>query len=300
MTLHQLQFGVQYSRTMAERPFEVVVDGCRLRGAAGGSGPAALLLHGGPGVPDYTGPLAAELAPLVATLRFTQRGVAPSDAQPPYSVEVHARDAVAVLDAHGVDRAWAIGHSWGGQLALHLAVEYSERLLGIVCIDPLGASGDALEEFRQNFATRMPAEAWTRAEALDLRSDDNDLSIAGRERAALESHHLIWPYYFAYPATAGPDYLIHYCVECAAATFASVQEHFERQTLIDGLPSVRLPALFVHGEDDPLPVRCSTETAGLIQDATVELIPECGHFPWLERPGAVADAVRRLLTRTQD
>jgi proline iminopeptidase len=168
-----------------ERQFEVSVEGCCLRGAAGGSGPAALLLHGGPGVPDYTAPLAAELAPFVTTLRYTQRGVDPSDAGPPYSVEVHARDAVAVLDAHGIDRAWAIGHSWGGQLTLHLAVAHPERLLGIICIDPLGASSDALEEFRQNFGTRMPAEAWARAEELDARSEDNDLSVDERERAAL-------------------------------------------------------------------------------------------------------------------
>jgi len=281
-----------------ERQFEVSVHGCRLRGAAGGSGPAGLLLHGGPGVPDYTAPLAAELASLVTTLRYTQRGVGPSDAGPPYSVEVHARDAVAVLDAHGIGRAWAIGHSWGGQLALHLAVAYPERLLGIVCIDPLGAVGDALGEFRQNFRTRMPADGWAQAEELEARSEDPDLGVDERERAALEHHHLIWPYYFSDPSLAGPDYLTRYGVECGEQTDASVKEHFERRTLVDGLPSARLPALFVHGEDDPLPVRCSAETAALIPDASVEVVRACGHFPWLERPGAVADAVGRLLTRT--
>jgi pimeloyl-ACP methyl ester carboxylesterase len=76
-----------------------------------------------------------------------------------------------------------------------------------------------------------------------------------------------------------------------------LKEHFERGTLVDGLPSARLPALFLHGKDDPLPARCSTETAALMLDATVELMPDCGHFPWLERPGAVADAVERLLAR---
>ena len=136
---------------MAEEPFEISVDGVVLAGMHGGSGPAALLLHGGPGIPDYTGPLAAELAPLVTTIRYTQRGIEPSDPGPPYSVEVHAADALAVLDEQGIERAWVIGHSWGGQLALHLAVSHPERLLGIVCIDPLGAQSDTLDEFRQNF-----------------------------------------------------------------------------------------------------------------------------------------------------
>jgi pimeloyl-ACP methyl ester carboxylesterase len=91
------------------------------------------------------------------------------------------------------------------------------------------------------------------------------------------------------------DYLSRYGVECAEQTSASIKEHFERCTLAEGLPSVRMPALFVHGENDPLPPRCSTETAANIQDATVELVPGCGHFPWLERPGAVADAFSRFL-----
>lgn len=49
-------------------------------------------------------------------------------------------DAIAVLDQLGIDRAWAVGHSWGGHLALHLAVSRPDRLLGVVCIDALGAS----------------------------------------------------------------------------------------------------------------------------------------------------------------
>ena len=282
---------------MAEEPFEISVDGVVLAGMGGGSGQAALLLHGGPGIPDYTGPLAAELAPLLTTIRYTQRGIEPSDAGPPYSVEGHAADALAVLDVHGIERAWVIGHSWGGQLALHLAVAHPERLLAIVCIDPLGAQADTLDEFLQNFRTRMTAEEWTQVEQLDARSEDANLSIPEREHAALECHHLLWPHYFADPDVAGPDYLSRYGVECAEQTSASVKAHFERCTLADGLPSVRMPALFVHGEDDPLPVRCSTETAALMQDATIELIQGCGHFPWLERPGAVADACGRFLAR---
>ena len=285
---------------MAEEPFGISVDGVVLAGMRGGSGPAALLLHGGPGIPDYTGPLAAELAPLVTTTRYTQRGIEPSDPGPPYTVEVHAADALAVLDEHGIERAWVIGHSWGGQLALHLALSHPERLLGIVCIDPLGAQSDTLDEYRQNFRTRMTAEDWARVVDLDARSEDANLSMPERERAGLECHHLLWPYYFADPSVAGPDYLSRYGVECAEQTSSSIKEHFERRTLAEGLPSVRMPALFVHGENDPLPARCSTETAALMQDATVELVPGCGHFPWLERPDAVADALSRFLARSSD
>ena len=100
----------------------------------------ALLLHGGPGLPDYMDGCAAELGNLFTTIRYTQRGVAPVDVGGPYTVEAHMADALAILDAFGLEQAWAIGHSWGGHLALHLAVAHPERLYGIVCVDPLGAS----------------------------------------------------------------------------------------------------------------------------------------------------------------
>jgi pimeloyl-ACP methyl ester carboxylesterase len=72
----------------------------------------------------------------------TQRGTPPSQVGPPYTIESHVADAVAVLDSFGLERAWAIGHSWGGHLALHLALANPERLLGLVLVDPLGADPD--------------------------------------------------------------------------------------------------------------------------------------------------------------
>lgn len=81
-----------------------------------------------------------------ATVRYTQRGTRPSDAVPPYTIEAHIADAVAVLDWMGVEHAWAIGHSWGGHLALHLALAHPDRLDGLLLIDPLGAYPAILSE----------------------------------------------------------------------------------------------------------------------------------------------------------
>ena len=114
------------------------------------------------------------------------------------------------------------------------------------------------------------------------------------EADLVERFAIVWPHYFAGgkptlppPSTVG--------VEASIGANRSLTEHFEQQTLARGLPGARLPALFVHGEDDPLPLRSSTETAALIDGALVETIPDCGHFPWLERPAEFRAAVERLL-----
>jgi pimeloyl-ACP methyl ester carboxylesterase len=41
-----------------------------------------------------------------------------------------------VLDALGVDRAIVVGHSWGGTLALTFALDFSQRVAGLVLVAP--------------------------------------------------------------------------------------------------------------------------------------------------------------------
>jgi hypothetical protein len=61
-----------------------------------GSGRPLLVLHGGPAVNDYSDWFAAELAGW-DVLRYTQRGVAPSVTEGPFTIEQHVADALAVL-----------------------------------------------------------------------------------------------------------------------------------------------------------------------------------------------------------
>ncbi len=279
---------------MEERAFELkTADGAVLAGHAGGKGVPALLLHGGPGLSDYTEDCADELGVLFSTIRYTQRGIAPSSVQGPYTVERHVDDALAVLEAFGVEKAWAIGHSWGGHLALHLAVAHRERLLGVICIDTLGASGDVLPDFKAALTRSLTPEQLARVEEIEQREDAGEAT----EEELVESLTLLWPGYFYDPAKASPPPAGR-GVECAAETFGSVLAHFEAGTLAGGLPKLRrLPVLFVHGIQDPLPLRGALETAKLIRGARVARVPQCGHFPWIEQPGFTSRALRGLFAQ---
>ena len=278
---------------MEERTFELKAgDGVLLAGHVGGKGAPALLLHGGPGLTDYTEGCAAELGVLFTSIRYTQRGIAPSGVQGPYTVETHMADALAVLDAYGFEKAWAIGHSWGGHLALHLAVAHPERLLGVICIDTLGASDDVFPDFKAALTRSLTTEQLARVEEIDEREEAGEAT----EAELVESHAILWPAYFFDPAKA-PRPPTGCGVECAFETFTSVAAHFEVGTLENGLPKVRLPALFVHGIQDPLPLRGALETAKLIRGARVARIPQCGHFPWIEQPGLTSRALRGLFAQ---
>jgi proline iminopeptidase len=273
-------------------PFELAIGDGTLHGHFSGKGAPALLLHGGPGLPDLTEECAIELGDIFTPIRYTQRGTLPSTVGAPFTIESHMADALAVLDLFDLDKAWVIGHSWGGHLALHLVANHPERFHGLVCIGALGASGDVLPEFEENLLRHLSDEQRERVKEIDARSEIGEAS----EQELLESLELIWPYYFAVPESAPPFPVEHIGAECAAETFSSIKQHFEAGDLPEKLRAVRMPALFAHGVQDPIPLRSAVDTAKLIPRARVGRMPNCGHFPWIEQKGRLNRMIRGLFS----
>jgi proline iminopeptidase len=256
----------------------VAVAGGSLVGSRAGVGEPALLVHGGPGLADYTGPLADELASYFDIIRYQQRGLSPSLDAGPYDIETNVADAIAVLDALGLERVWLVGHSWGGHLAMHIAVAAPERVRGLISIACRGAIPDG--GINANFA------------ALRQRYE----ALYGRPPTAITLEEG-WPLRFSNPreAPAFPGIAVNGAV--LREVEKSVKEHYERRTLVLGLPQLNVPALFIHGRLDPLPLSASEDTARLIPGATVEVIENCGHFPWVEYPSVIGRLVSRYLAK---
>ena len=275
----------------AEEFLAPVPDGS-ITGWASGDGPPVLILHGGPGMSDYTAPLADEIADDFRVLRYQQRGLAPSVTSGPFTIDQHVADAIAVLDAAGADRAYVIGHSWGGFLALHLAVQHPGRVLGLVITDPLGAVPDGgLSDLGQALTARLRPELVARAQELDERA----MAGEGTAEEAVESMAIVWPGYFSSVDKAPPMPPLRMSVECYAQTFASILEDFDRHTLEQSLPNLTMPAVFVLGADSPVPPRHGIASAELIPGGRYIVEEECGHFPWIERPGSVRKALEQVV-----
>ena len=267
-----------------EREFRADVAGGSIVGRRSDeSGPPALLLHGGPSLSDYLDSLASELDGVVTTARYQQRGQAPSLVDGPLDVDTHVADAVAVLDGLGWDRAWLVGHSWGGHLAMHAAVSHPERLLGLVVLDALGAVGDGgTSALGPNLTAALSEAERARVEELDALDDRGQASEAEK----LEMMRLIWPYYFGDPASAPPMPPFRFHVS-GATTWASIAEHFARRTLELGLPALTMPVVITHGDRSPIPLVEAERTAALIPHAQLVIHVGRGHWPWLEEPGFV-------------
>jgi proline iminopeptidase len=278
---------LRYCSTMSTE-CQVAVAGGELRVWGKGSGPPVLVLHGGPGLSDYTGVLVGELEDAFTVYRYQQRGLAPSTTSGPFDIETHVADAVAVLDGIGVGGAYVVGHSWGGHLAMYLAALHPDRLLGLVSVDPLGAVPDGGEADLERILTeRIPPEGIAKALEIDRRA----MAGEGTPDDALESLAIVWPGYFSSLATAPPMPAMAMSIPCYAGTFDSIHEQFARGTLQRLLPGIQVPSFFLLGADSPIPPRHGIASAALIPDARYEVLDDCGHFLWLESPGSVRRAV---------
>src|SRR5688572_24066846 len=106
----------------------------------------ALVLHGGPGLTDYTAELCEEVLAAgdgrLRVARYQQRGAPPSSLDGPFTVAQLVADAIDVLDHLQAPTALLVGHSWGGHLAMHIAAAHPERTAGVLLLDSLGAVGD--------------------------------------------------------------------------------------------------------------------------------------------------------------
>jgi pimeloyl-ACP methyl ester carboxylesterase len=276
---------------MAPRELRATVEGGELVGWVRGSGPRVLLLHGGPGLSfGYLEPLADELGDGYEIAAYQQRGLPPSTARAPYHVPTQVGDVAKVLDTLGWDRASVVGHSWGGHLAMHVAVGLADRLDRVLIVDPLGGVGDGGDkEFQAEVLARTPDDVRMRAEELDQRAMRGE----GTEDQLLESLRLLWPAYFPTWDAAPPMPEIAGSVEAYASTWESL--HALLPALERSLPNIRVPVGFVAGASSPMPVSASTDSAARIPGAWVDIIDGAGHFPWYDVPGSTRRALDRLV-----
>jgi len=282
---------------MTETSFTADTDAGPIVGQVSGAGPALLLLHGGPAITDYMEILGPEVAGWRA-IRYQQRCLSPSSTDGPFTVEQHVADAVAVLDALGVDRAVVAGHSWGSHLALQLAVAHPDRVAGLLIIDGPGVTGDGgVTEMGQELVHRLLPDAVPRFEELTRRMAEADpagpASAADADMAT--SLTLMWPGYFAQPGSA-PAIPPGTRASMAGyvGTAVSMAEHLADGSLAGALRHLRVPAIFLLGAQSPMPVSQGEQAAALLPGSEVVIVPAAGHLPWHEQPGCVAGALSRI------
>lgn len=133
---------------------EVRVNGVSLYYEEHGSGEAIVGLHGAGSSAAFWSDAARELATRGRAIVYDRRGHFRSERPEPYATNVHeqADDAAALIDALGAAPAIVIGRSYGGAIAIDLALRYPDLVRALVQLEGdggLSLSGTAMRELAE-------------------------------------------------------------------------------------------------------------------------------------------------------
>ena len=253
--------------------------------------PVILALHGGPGLDHaYFKPFLTPLTTFAQLVYLDLRGQGRSG-RPPLetcTVEQMADDTVACCRVLGLERPVVLGHSFGGTVALTLALRHPDLAGRLVLVDTTScwsadhAEALALLEGWHGHAIRAAA-----------RSMEGDRSA----EAKADFHRLVFPTYAWDPTLRAPVMAAlrrsGYVHALADRFWGGLADAYDLRA---HLGEIRWPTLVIVGERDwRTPPSASRTIAAGIPGAELLMLPDVGHFPYAEAPEAFATAVGQFV-----
>ncbi len=263
MELKLSQFGIGKTLVAADHQTNYFEDG---------TGKPLFLLHGsGPGVsawtnwgrvmPDLAGQFRV-IAPDIAGFGFTE-----FKAENKYDIKLWTKHLLGIMDALGIEKASFVGNSFGGALAIALALFKPDR------VDRLVLLGTPAGEFMQTPGLRS---AW-----------EYEPTLENMERTMR---------LFPFDQSIITDEMVRSRFEASARPGAQdalrkllPKPNAEGPTVVKGFPEasvaqIQARTLVLHGrEDHVVPLECGQLLARAIPNADLHVFGHCGHWVQTER-----------------
>jgi pimeloyl-ACP methyl ester carboxylesterase len=242
-------------------------DGAELAYLEQGSGNTRLLfVHGWQADHSVWEDVISGLGPGMQSVAVDLRGSGSSNgACGPRNLERFAADLRELVDALGIGPVVVVGHSMGATVALRLALDAPEAVSGLILIAPVPASGAGFspkgaDYLRATAGDPIAARKWLSG----MFAGERDGKILDRVCAA---------------AAKTPR-------DAALGSF----ESWANADFAEATRTISASAIVIAPERDN-PEMYQRKVAALLPNARFVLLPECGHYAILERPGEIAAAI---------
>jgi pimeloyl-ACP methyl ester carboxylesterase len=277
-------------------PWETELHGHRVIYRMAGSGPPVVLIHGMVNSSKHWEPVALRLAEEYTVIAPDLIGHGDSAAvRGDYSLGAHASSIRDLLAALGVERATIVGHSLGGGIAMQFFYQFPQRTERLALISSGGLGREVSPLLRGAAMPGAAAALWAAAHPRLL----DALSRLGERMR--ERGRGIGVYLVAIARALGP-------LRQAGARRAFLQtlrsvidfrgQHVsarDRLYLLDGFPT-----LIVWGErDNTIPLAHGRRAHEAIPGSRFETLPPAAHFPHIEDPAGLANALLEFLQTTE-
>jgi 3-oxoadipate enol-lactonase len=244
-----------------------------------GSGPPIVLGHSFLCSGEMWGPQLEPLAEHHQVLNLDLRGHGKSgQAIRPFGMYELVEDVLAVLDREGVGRAVWAGLSIGGMVALRAALVAEDRVSGLILLDTHAGRETVFGKLR----SLLMGSAVKAFGLRPLMPEIIRLFFSSDTRKAKQSLIDEWKERFA---------SVH-----VPSMLQTMQALRKRDSILDRLAEIKVPALVIVGEQDALlPLSYSMEIAAGLTDTSLVVIEKAGHLSSLEQPELVTSAMVSFL-----
>lgn len=204
----------------------------------------------------------------------------------PYTRSASLAQLEELLQTWQVESPILIGNSAGGTLAIAYTLAHPDAVHALILVSPAVGNGGSPYS---NLGWLLQTPQLQRI---------GPLLVRGIQRSGLELVDQAWHT----PAKQPPDTLPLYTKPLQAENWDFALWQYSTAsagtTLNTQLSDLNLPVLVITGDDDRVvPTQSSIKAAGQIPNASLVVLPNCGHVPQEECPEAFLTAVNEFLDR---
>lgn len=253
------------------------VDGLRVHYQEKGSGVPVVLLHGFASSTytwkDVFEPLSQKYRVIAVDLKGFGFSAKPDG---DYTRRGQGQLVAHLLDRLNIEKAWICGNSMGGEIAVNVALQFPERVKGLVLIDSGGINVAGAASLVPGYL-KVPVIS----SALTAVIMVSDRMVKRGLELSFYNDSLVTPDRIAY---------YHRPLKTRDGQLAAIRARqqageFPVETQLD---RINVPTLIIWGSDDEIvPVEAGQKFNSLINGSRLVIIDNCGHVPQEETPERV-------------
>jgi proline iminopeptidase len=295
-----LIFCVLLVPSVLAQPSDQVIEhaGAKIHYTILGDGKPIIFLSGGPGwSSDYLLPVAEGLSKFFRCILVDQRGTGKSFVQ---TYDTNSINLSATIDdieylrkCFGYEQWIVLGHSVGGLLASTYVCAYPSSVSALVLVGTAGFNTNLWKYYDDNIQCRLlPSDR-------ELADYWLDSTIASKDprHAKVEVQKAVLPAYFF-----DRKKLLLFSQQMSIENYNyDVWKLMWRDMMKCDVSkksrSYKNPVLVLLGRQDQGGESIPLIVAETYPNSTLVFIEKCGHYPWIEQPGAFFDAIRAFLSK---
>jgi proline iminopeptidase len=205
-------------------------------------------------------------------------------------------DLDALRNVWGFESINIVGHSWGGLLGMYYAARHPERVERLVLVDPAPPNTELMLQSYHVLIGRPTRQEPHRLESLY----DSEAYLAGDPSTHNEAMRLSEGVTFHVPKARDAYFAVISFDATSARNMVAISGPARAMklniTVEANLPAITCPTMIIYGDHDFIVDAAPQLIHDLIPNSELVVVPDSGHYPFIEQPEAFTRALRRFIT----